>query len=134
MSDSILKMVLAGILFGAWPLLMNRSGLTSSTANVVFSAIVLLIVLPFAMSDGVTFSGTKWWFAVLAGVAGGLGLLVFSSEIAKASQENMGKLFVVMLVVQASVPAVYHAYMNGGLSIKTASGFAAAIVATVLLV
>jgi len=43
-------------------------------------------------------------------------------------------LFVLMIVVQTAVPAVYQVIMNGGLSLTKGLGFALAAIAAVLLV
>lgn len=134
MNDSTLKMALAGILFGLWPLFMNKSNLNGGTSVTFFAVIVLLSVLPFGIYSGLNISGSKWWFAVLAGCSGALGLIAFSSVLSKVTKEEVGQLFILMVVVQVSIPAIYHVYTNGGLTLKTAGGFAAAIVAAFLLV
>lgn len=134
MSDSTLKMILAGVLFGMWPLLMNKSNLNGSTSVTFFAIVVVLIVLPFGIYNGLTISGSKWWFAILAGCAGALGLLVFNSGLSKISQHEVGQLFIIMIVAQTVVPAIYHVYVNGELTLKMAGGFVAAIVAAFLLV
>lgn len=134
MNDSTLKMVLSGILFGLWPLLMNKSNLNSATSVAFFAIMVALIVLPFGIYNGLTISGSKWWFAVLAGCSGALGLIAFNSVLSKVTKEEVGQLFILMVVVQVSIPAIYHVYTNGGLTLKTAGGFAAAVVAAFLLV
>ncbi len=133
MNDSTLKMIAAGILFGMWPLLMKKSGLDSTTSTVMFAVMVLLFVIPVGTYHGLTFTDSKWWFAILAGASGALGLLVFNSGISEVSQKDVGKMFIFMIVVQIVVPALYHVYTNGGLTIRTASGFAAAILTAILL-
>ncbi|MCF7898343.1 MAG: hypothetical protein K9L31_00125 [Candidatus Pacebacteria bacterium] len=134
MNDSTLKMVLSGILFGLWPLFMNKSNLNGGTSVTFFAVIVLLTVLPFGIYNGINISGTRWWFAVLAGCTGALGLIAFNSVLSKVSKGEVGQLFILMVVVQVSIPAIYHVYTNGGLTLKTASGFVAAIIAAILLV
>jgi uncharacterized membrane protein len=134
MNDATLKMIVAGILFGLWPLFMNKSNLNSVSSTVMFTVVVLIFVLPVGIYNGLTLSNTKWWFAILAGCFGALGLLVFNSGMSKIDQKDVGQLFILMVVVQVSIPAIYHVYTNGGLTLKTAGGFAAAIVAAFLLV
>ncbi|OGU30376.1 MAG: hypothetical protein A2057_11975 [Ignavibacteria bacterium GWA2_35_9] len=46
-----IKSIVAGILFGIWPLFLNRSGLTGNLGTFVFATIVLLCVFPFAASS-----------------------------------------------------------------------------------
>lgn len=133
MNDSTLKMIVAGILFGMWPLLMNKSNLNSTTSTVMFAIMVLIFVVPAGVYHGLTFTDSKWWFAILAGGFGALGLLVFNSGLSEVSQKNVSKMFIFMIVVQIVVPALYHVYVNGGLTLRTASGFAAAILTAILL-
>lgn len=133
MGETVLKIVMAGLSFGIWPLLMNKSGLNGNTATAAFSIIVLLIVLPIGLLNGLTLAGSKPWFVLAAGCFAAVGLTTFNSVMAKATPENVGQLFVIMLVVQTAVPAIYQAYTNGGLTIKSAAGFLAALIAAFLL-
>jgi hypothetical protein len=112
---------------------MNKSNLNGSTSVTFFAIVVVLIVLPFGIYSGLTVTGSKWWFAVLAGCIGGLGLLVFNSGLSKISQNEVGQMFIIMIVVQTMVPAIYHVYSNGELTLKTAGGFVAAIITAILL-
>ena len=54
--------------------------------------------------------------------------------LANMTPEIVGRLFMLMIIVQISVPAVYNTVVNGNLTLKAGVGFAAAIIATVLLV
>jgi len=134
MTELYIKMGIAGILFGAWPLIMNRSGLESGVTTVILSTTTLVLVAPFALrSDFSSAAQHPWLIALAAGIVGGLGLLAFNSALAKASTERVGSLFVLMTIVQISVAALYHAWVNGGVSIKQGVGFAAAACAAFLL-
>ena len=127
-------MAVAGVLFGAWPLFMNRSGLSGAASVVTLNVIVLLLALPIGLQQGITLVGANWWFAITAGCCAGLGYLAFNSGVAKAAPAIIGQLVVIMIVIQMAVPAAYQAAMNGQLSIKTAFGFIAAAIAALLLV
>ena len=127
-------MAVAGVLFGAWPLLMNRSGLSGTTATAVLSIIMFLLALPLALQAGLPSAGQNWWLAIAAGLCIGLAFLAFNSGLANAAPKIVGQLVIFMVVVQLAVPAAYQAVMNGQLTVKSALGFVAAAVAAILLV
>lgn len=135
MSELHLRAVLAGVFFGIWPLLMNRSGLTGNVSSAVFALGALIVVSPFALYEfsGATIS-VVWTMVVGACIFGGLGLLAFNGMLSKATPETVGSLFVVMIVVQVATPALYQVINGGGLTVSKAIGFAAAILAAFLLV
>ena len=134
MTDLSLKAILAGVLFGIWPLLMNRSGLNGNVSSACFGIVTLIGVLPFAIyTNGFSIPTAKWTMIVLAGLCGALGLLAFNGMLAKASLDNVGTLFVLMTVVQIIVAASYQAYMKGFLSVDKFFGYVAAVVAAYLL-
>lgn len=128
------KAILAGIFFGIWPLLMNRSGLNGNISSACFSAIVLIGVLPFAIhSSGMVIPTANWNMVILAGAVGALGLLSFNGVLANASLQNVGTLFVIMTLVQIVVAALYQTWMNGGISLERFMGFLLAGVASYML-
>ncbi len=132
--SELIKMIVAGVLFGCWPLLMNRSGLTGMSSALVFVVVNLLFVAPIALKIGVTAGGVDWRYAIAAPCVAGLGLVVFSDGLAKATPTTVGRLFVIMTVVQITVPAIYHTIMNGHIALKTGLGFATAIITAILLI
>ena len=129
-----IKSVAAGILFGIWPLFMNRSGLAGNLGTFVFASVVLLCVLPFAAGSLSNIENAHWVYAIVAGIFGALGLLAFNSMLSKTTPQNVGILIVLMIVVQTVVPAVYQAIMNGGLPFSKIIGLVLAAVSAVLLV
>ena len=127
------KAVVSGILFGIWPLLMNRSGLSGNLSTFVFATVVLLcvFVVSFSSLQNITITSLPW--AIGAGVVGALALLVFNGMLAKATPQTVGTFIVLMIVVQTLVPAIYQAILNGGLPASKIVGFVFAAVAAVLL-
>ncbi len=125
--------IVAGLFFGAWPLLMNRSGLSGYLSAFVFAALALMTVTPFAFSQG--FSGLKSSSPFLylgAGMAGGVGVIIFNSVLSQASYKDVGSLFLVMIMAQITVPSIYNMVENG-VEPKKLAGIAAAVIATILL-
>jgi hypothetical protein len=128
-----IKSIVAGILFGIWPLFLNRSGLTGNLGTFVFATIVLLCVFPFAASSLRDIASAQWIWAVCAGIFGAVGLLAFNSMVAKATPQAVGTFIVLMIIAQIAVPAIYQAIMTGGLPFSKIAGFVLAAVAAVLL-
>lgn len=136
MSSATLMNFAAGVFFGIWPLLMQRSGLRATESTVLLVIAAFVIVIPIGLISGTrtsSFAGSSWGFAVLAGVALSMGFFAFNGALAQATPETVGRTFLIMLMVQLAVPAIYHGIMAGGISLKTGLGFVAAIAATLLL-
>ncbi len=134
MTDLHIRAILAGALFGIWPLLMNKSGLSGNVSSAAFCLGALAIVSPFALYGlrGPTLS-IVWSMLIGACICGGLGLLAFNGMLSKATPKQVGNLFVLMIVVQVAIPALYQIYNDGGLAPRKALGFLSAIVTVLLL-
>ncbi|MFZ2522588.1 MAG: hypothetical protein WAX44_03705 [Minisyncoccia bacterium] len=130
-----LRAILAGLFFGVWPLLMNRSGLGGNISAAVFSGTSFLLVLPLALSgaSATLFTSAKWLYALTAGLAGAIGVIAFNGGLAKSTPQNVGSFFVMMMCVQIAVPVANHIASNGGLSVRNAFGFFFAFIAAYLL-
>jgi hypothetical protein len=134
MNDLKVRAMLAGLAFGLWPLFMNRSRLNGNMSSLAFGAVATLVVLPVALTSARGAAAVAdWKMVMIAGVLGACGLLFFNAVLAKAVPTEVGKLFVLMVVVQISVPALYQVIMSRHLSLATACGFAAAVLAACLL-
>jgi hypothetical protein len=133
MNDLKIRAMLAGLSFGLWPLFMNRSRLNGNMSSLAFGAVATIVVLPFALRSLRGAAAADWNMVMIAGVLGACGLLFFNAVLAKASPTEVGRLFVLMVVVQISIPALYQVILNRHLSIGTACGFAAAVLAACLL-
>jgi hypothetical protein len=53
MNDLQIRAVLAGFFFGIWPLLLNRSRLSSDISSAVFTFFALITVLPLALNESI---------------------------------------------------------------------------------
>ncbi len=134
MNGLYLRMILAGIGFGLWPLFMNRSGLGAYQSSVAICFLTLVFVLPFSFQeDATTLLSANWWAAAASAACSAIAVLLFNSMVMKATPQEVGRFCVIMVLAQISVPAIYHCVMAGGVSLKYASGFIATIVALILL-
>jgi hypothetical protein len=109
------RSLLAGLCFGIWPLLMQRSGLTGNFSSFVFTAIVLVCVTPFTFGNVGSLTSVNWGVTVAAGIFSSIGVMSFNGMLAKATPQNVSSLFVLMIVVQVSIPAIYSVTQNGGM-------------------
>ncbi len=133
MNELVFRALFSGLMFGIWPLMMNRSGLQGSVSSVSMIFVSFVVVLPFALRAGVgSLSEANWKMAVASGVIAAIGMLSFNSMLAKATKDTVGLLFVVMIVAQTTIPAIHHILVNGISTTKTC-GFLAAILAAILL-
>lgn len=130
-----LKAVLAGLFFGIWPLLMNRSDLSGNVSSAFFGLFALIGVLPFAIyaNGGLALPAANWTMVIWAGVFGAMGLLAFNGMLAGATPKTVSTLFVLMTVVQVVVAAGYQVVVTRQLSADKGLGYVAAGVAAYLL-
>lgn len=134
MNELQIRSIVAGVMFGMWPLFMNLSGLKGSVSAACYGTMALVCILPIAYyENGWQIPPANWRFVLIAGLVGAVGLLCFNGMLAQASRNEVGKLFVLMIVVQTTVPAIYHTISNGQLRIDTLIGYLAAALAAFLL-
>lgn len=81
---------------------------------------------------GLTFANTNWWLGVIAGVVGGIGILVFTPTISKLEPEKAARMFLIMLLVQTAIPAIYQIIV-GGIVLKRIIGVIFTILAVLFL-
>ena len=123
-----------GVLFGCWPLLMNRSGLSGNLSAAVFTLLAFVLLLPFAIYDGMQTAYTaKWWYAIAASICAAAGLLLFSAMLAKTTPQEVGLQFITMMLVQIAVLAVYYVLLTRDFAPRRLLGFALAGVVVYLL-
>jgi len=133
MNSLQLNALLAGLFLGLWPLFMNRSGLSGNASALAFSGLVAVFVAYFGIRDFSQSSDVKWIFVICAGLFGAVGVMCFNGMLAKATPKDVSTLFVLMIVVQTAIPALYQVVMNSGLTLNKAVGFVLAACAAVLL-
>jgi len=116
---------------------MNHSGLSGLQGSAVFSLVVAVVVGATALAAGALslreIASAHYGMVFLAAVCASIALVALRSGLSQTASQAVGRMFVVMIVVQISVPAIYHAVMNGGVSVRSGAGFAAAFVAVLLL-
>ena len=126
------RAVIAGLCFGLWPLFMNLSRLAGNVAAAVFSAGTLLVVLPLAVaSDRSSLAEPLVHDRVCRHLLRNRNAVI-QWHARKAPVKIVGSLFVLMILVQTIIPAVYQVARDG-LTVTKAVGFVLAISSAVLL-
>jgi drug/metabolite transporter (DMT)-like permease len=133
MENLQVKAMLAGLFFGIWPLLMNRSNLNGGMSSMAFSGLVFLFIAPFALKNIGDLSQVKWGMVILAGVAGAIGVLNFNGMLAKANMNNVGTLFITMIAVQIALPAIVQIVADRKVALYKGLGVGCAILAAYFL-
>lgn len=133
--DNLLKFfsIVAGVSFGAWPLVMNKSPLPWGTSSVIFTTTILICMIPFAISNPGNLARINIWIPIIAGLISAVGIACFNGMLVKATSQNLGSLFVIMIVTQTTFPVMYDIIMKGGLGMKKGLGFILAFAACILL-
>ena len=132
------EVIIAGIAAGAWPLVMQKSGLIGAPIAVVYSLVSLIAAVCLLVATGgiqinVQSNTVQWGIALGAGLLAALSLLFLSDVVGRTSPTNLSTLYVLLLIAQISVPAIFYAVINHGVNLKQGIGFIAAIVAALLL-
>lgn len=123
--------IVAGIFWGVWPFVLNKSGLPPSVGVMLFGLGSLSMTTMLTFRSWSVITTPNWSFAILAGAIGAVGTVIFVGWM-PTDPEVIARYFVLNLVIQTSVPAVYNVYVSGASPAKVA-GFILAGVAAFLL-
>jgi drug/metabolite transporter (DMT)-like permease len=134
MNDLQIKAVLVGVAFGIWPIVISKSGFNGYLAAALYTLVGLLIILPFALGHLTGPMMTHGLIiAVIAGLIGAGGMLLYTSMLSKATDQNVGSLLITAFMVQLAVPAIYQIFKGGQLTVTRGVGLVAAFAAAVLI-
>lgn len=113
--QSFVLMMLAGIFFGAWPLVMSESGLKGAQSAMWFACGGAgMIALFTATTEGIQFNvDARWGLVIIASALGGVGLVCLNIGLANSPPQQVGKLLQVMIMFQVAVPAIYLLSVTG---------------------
>ena len=125
MNDFWFRVVVAGICFGVWPLVMNKSGLSGNLSSLVLTLIVLIIVGSVSFGDIGKVVGVNWWAVVIASVVSAVGLLALNGGLATVTPQQVGVFLISITLIQVSAAALYHVIQNG-ITMDKLLGFALA--------
>ena len=134
MSGLYVRAVLAGAVFGAWPLVMRYSGLSGNAAAIAYASFSLACMIVYVVATGgMDIATAGWIYAVGAGALGAVGLLLFGNGLMQAPKTVVPYFIVTMVCMQIAVPALYQLVVNQEISARKLFGFGAAMLAVYLL-
>jgi drug/metabolite transporter (DMT)-like permease len=128
-----LKAALAGICFGIYPILLNRSGLSGYASATAFTFIVFLTVAPFSLFGRSEYTGAHWLMMAGSGVVSGIGMIFLTKILSGTTPQQVPALVVMMTIVQIVVTALYQVLASKTLSPSKGIGFALAVGAVIFL-
>ena len=134
MRTLLIQFAFAGLCFGAWPLFMNKSGLSGIIASFTITLVILILTFPFIFGEVKNIVNANWTMVLCAAVSSAIGLILLNKGLFKAKALEVNNLFVLLIVFQIMVPAVYKIILNQGITLKQSSGFIFAVIAAILLV
>ena len=133
MQSFLLSAVFSGVLFALNPLIISRSGLSGVSATLLSAIAGAVVISAIAAFHKPVLNGS-WWLPLAAGFLGSVASLIFVNTIMRTPHSSVGIFIIIVLVTQVSVNALYHAWVNGGIDLKTGIGLLAAVIAAILLV
>ena len=134
MNELQIRAVVAGILFGMWPILMSRSHLNGYISPTLIGLVLFVGSLPLTLLNlNKITPDVVWRLAIASTVVILMGNFVFAVMLEHSPKDKLSSLFVLMLVAQIAVPALYQIFLAGKVTASQAAGFAAAAVAAYLL-
>lgn len=128
------EVVLAGIAAGAWPLVMQKSGLIGAPVALLCGLVALIAATVLIIASGGAQAQSQpiiWWIALGAGFLSVLPFLLLGDVIGRTSPTNLSILYVLLLIIQISIPAIFYGIVHG-VTLKQGIGFIAAITAALL--
>ena len=123
MSDPRVLAALAGICFGFWPMLQNRSGVDGSWATAVMAGIAIVAMIPSMATQGLPSTTTGGWTLLsTAGFIQAIGIFAMASLAIKVPGAELPKFLMIAYVIQACVPPAIQ-LSAGGMTPWRAAGF-----------
>jgi drug/metabolite transporter (DMT)-like permease len=127
---------IAGICFGLWPIVANKSGVKPYGAALIISAVGFIFIIPMCMMTGgiQSIKMGNWKMLILAGVISTVGFLCINESMSKVDVKRVSELIMILLLVDAVVQGGNHLLTNGGLSLSKLAGFLLGGIAIWLLI
>jgi len=127
--------IFSGIMFGAWPLVMKKSGLSPIVSAFTLSVVSAIVIAPFLRGNPlVAGAGVGLAIAVVAGIMNGLGTIAFMRLIGSPTIAISVGIFTVILVQTMITAAGGAIFFGDTFTGKRVAGMVLAICSLYLLV
>ncbi len=112
-----LYFLIAGALFGVWPQVIKKSNMSPMIQLIVFSIFSALVVMPFLLpnlKDGLKgLSFQSIWPVALAGILGGIGMMLFLKGTSVADSITLSRMMLIMVVAQVTANSLSGYFLFG---------------------
>lgn len=132
-----LQSILVGILFGIWPLFMNRSGLGPHVSMLLYcvaGCAVVALGMIVSKSPFTIGSSVQWTMFLAASAIGGIGLFLFGGIIANSAPSELTRQMAIVTVLSILTPFLYYMWNGAEVDIKKVLGFVLSVAGVYLLV
>jgi len=135
MNKTLIFALTAGLSFGIWPIIMQRSGLNGYMQAFIFSVTLMLMTSVPAMTDYGEVKSVKWSLAIIASVIAGFGTMFYTSSIARAfsMKQSLAMVILAQILVQTMVPVIIEAVQTKSIGMQRVIGCMLAITSLVFL-
>jgi len=136
--SKIWMLVVAGIFYGLWPLLMKRSGFEAHTQSLIYALGGLAVITPWFVSqnDDKTFDllSVGCGIAVLAAMVNGLGTIFYTKGLrALPNQQTGAGVLITLIVIVMTNETTSMLLFGSTMTLKKLLGIGSALVAFALL-
>ncbi|PLX27960.1 hypothetical protein C0583_01850 [Candidatus Parcubacteria bacterium] len=125
--------VISGLCFGLWPLFVNKSLLSGFVSAFFICLVSIIIFFPMAWSSLGEIRNANISMVLVGSVLSAIGIVFLTLMLANTKDKEVSIIFIIMICFQIAVPAIYHIYLEGGISLNKVIGFIGLIVTVVFL-
>jgi hypothetical protein len=129
--------LIIGICFGLWPFIMNKSNLDLRFAPILASiiALIMTVINLFYFSSGElkTMNAKNLIIGCLASVICSFGVINFYKILSRTSPQELAIIFIVITLIQVSIPVLINIVVSGELTLNKAVGFLCAFLSIYFL-
>lgn len=134
--QALLLLIVAGCMFGGWPLVMRSSGLNPIVAGCFLQATSFCVFLPFLRGnlDTKTLVTAGALLAIAAGTMNGVGSVIFQHLVARPEVELSRAILVLVVTQTILVTVLGRIIYDEPITFQKALGVILAVISIILLV
>jgi uncharacterized membrane protein len=129
--------LIIGICFGLWPFIMNKSNLDLRFAPILASIIALIMttinLFYFSPGELKAMNSKNLLLGFLSSVVCSFGVIMFYKILSKTSVQDLAISFIIITLIQVSIPVLINIVVSGELTLNKAVGFLCAFLSIYFL-